>query len=249
MQQLALLHPVGPQPDVTLLRELLTVILTEQPVNSCSSPTPPWSCGLGPADPWSRLGADLQAAARAVIAAWQDGHVKGVRVAGLTAEEALALERPAMAWYAPARPPAAAPTRPRVRALAAGPIQRPPVRRPVSVAVDTRRRLQCPQRTPNRPSGHWLRFRNQQWTADTATASSRAATRHRRRIAMSAVGAARCLGRRQAAAGCPAQRQSPHSSCPLLVCAGQPGRSVSLPISTTSAPRRGVRVSARKAVE
>jgi hypothetical protein len=45
---------------------------------------------------WSSLGVDPQAAADAVIAAWRAGHVKGLRLGGLTGEEALALERPAM---------------------------------------------------------------------------------------------------------------------------------------------------------
>jgi hypothetical protein len=41
---------------------------------------------------------DAQAATSAVIAAWRGGHVKGLRFGGLTAEEALALERPAMTY-------------------------------------------------------------------------------------------------------------------------------------------------------
>jgi len=49
-----------------------------------------------PTDTWAKLGVDPQAAAGAVIAAWRRGHVKGLRLGGLTAEEALALERPAM---------------------------------------------------------------------------------------------------------------------------------------------------------
>jgi hypothetical protein len=33
-----------------------------------------------------------------VVAAWHGGHLKGLRLDGLTAEEALALERPAMTY-------------------------------------------------------------------------------------------------------------------------------------------------------
>jgi hypothetical protein len=51
-----------------------------------------------PTDTWASLGVDAHAAADAVIAAWQDGHVKGLQLGGLTAEEALALERPAMTY-------------------------------------------------------------------------------------------------------------------------------------------------------
>ena len=50
-----------------------------------------------PIDTWARLDVDPQAAA-AVIAAWGGGHVKGFRLGGLTAEEAVALERPAMTY-------------------------------------------------------------------------------------------------------------------------------------------------------
>jgi hypothetical protein len=46
---------------------------------------------------WARLGVDPQAAASAVIGCWQHGHVTGLWYGGLTAEDALALERPAMA--------------------------------------------------------------------------------------------------------------------------------------------------------
>jgi hypothetical protein len=45
---------------------------------------------------WATLGVDPQTAAGAVIATWQDGHVKGLQLGGLTTEEAMALGRPAM---------------------------------------------------------------------------------------------------------------------------------------------------------
>jgi hypothetical protein len=45
---------------------------------------------------WASLGVDPQAAASAVIGCWQGGHLPGRQVGGLTAEDALALERPAM---------------------------------------------------------------------------------------------------------------------------------------------------------
>jgi hypothetical protein len=51
-----------------------------------------------PADTWSKVGVDPQAAIRAVIDGWQRGDLLGLRLGGLTAEEALALERPAMTY-------------------------------------------------------------------------------------------------------------------------------------------------------
>jgi hypothetical protein len=94
----ALLHPVVPQPDGTVLYELLTghpdraahelVFLADLAVELRA-----W-----PSDTWSKLGVDPQAAADAVIAAWRGSHVKGLQLGGLTSEEALALERPAMTY-------------------------------------------------------------------------------------------------------------------------------------------------------
>jgi hypothetical protein len=94
----ALLHPQVPQPDGTVLYELVTghpdraahelVFLTDLAVELRA-----WPYGT-----WARLGLDPQAAAGAIIAAWRSGHVKALQLGGLTAEEALALERPAMTY-------------------------------------------------------------------------------------------------------------------------------------------------------
>jgi hypothetical protein len=94
----ALLHPSVPQPDGTILYELVTghpdrtahelVFLPDLTVELCA-----WPHGT-----WARLGVDPQAAAGGVVAAWQAGYVKGLQLAGLTAEEAMALERPAMTY-------------------------------------------------------------------------------------------------------------------------------------------------------
>jgi len=51
-----------------------------------------------PTDTWSKVGIDPQAAAAAVVAGWQRGELLGLRLGALTAEEALALERPAMTY-------------------------------------------------------------------------------------------------------------------------------------------------------
>jgi hypothetical protein len=94
----ALLHPSVPQPNGTLLYELVTghpdraarelVFLADLTVELRA-----W-----PADTWTKVGIDPQAAARPVVAAWQRGDLLGVRLGGLTREEALALERPAMTY-------------------------------------------------------------------------------------------------------------------------------------------------------
>jgi hypothetical protein len=93
-----LLHPSVPQPDSTLLYELLTghpdrasrelVFLADLTVELRAWPT----------DTWSKVGIDPQAAAGAVVAGWRRGDLLGLRLGGLTAEEALALERPAMTY-------------------------------------------------------------------------------------------------------------------------------------------------------
>jgi hypothetical protein len=93
-----LLHPVVPQPDGTVLYELVTghpdrirhepVFLTDLAMELRA-----W-----PADTWSKVGVDPQAAAQAVVAAWRRGDLAGRRLGPLTAQEALALERPAMTY-------------------------------------------------------------------------------------------------------------------------------------------------------
>jgi len=93
-----LLHPVVPQPDGTVLFKLLTghpdrtarelVFLADLTVQLRA-----W-----PADTWTKVGVDPQAAAQAVLAGWRRGDLPGRRLGPLTAEEALALERPAMTY-------------------------------------------------------------------------------------------------------------------------------------------------------
>jgi hypothetical protein len=94
----ALLHPGVPQPDGTVLYELVT----GHPDRAAHEPVflPDLTCELRawPYGTWASLGVDAQAAAGAVIAAWRGGNVKGLRFGGLTGEEALALERPAMTY-------------------------------------------------------------------------------------------------------------------------------------------------------
>jgi hypothetical protein len=94
----ALLHPAVPQPDGTVLYELVT----GHPDRAAHELVfvPDLTCELRawPSGTWASLGVDAQAVAGAVVAAWRGAHVKGLQLGGLTAEEALALERPAMTY-------------------------------------------------------------------------------------------------------------------------------------------------------
>jgi hypothetical protein len=51
-----------------------------------------------PTETSAKLDVDSPAAACGVVAAWRGGQLKGLQLGGLTAEEALALERPAMTY-------------------------------------------------------------------------------------------------------------------------------------------------------
>jgi hypothetical protein len=94
----ALLHPVVPQPDGTVLYELLTGHPDRTPGQLVFVADLTMELQAWPADTWSKVGVDPQTAVGAVIAAWHGGHIQGLRLDGLTAEEALALERPAMTY-------------------------------------------------------------------------------------------------------------------------------------------------------
>jgi hypothetical protein len=92
----SLLHPAVRQPDGTVLFELVTghpdrasgelVFLADLTVELRA-----WPYGT-----WARLGVDPQAAASAVVGCWRHGHLPGLQYGGLSAEDARALERPAM---------------------------------------------------------------------------------------------------------------------------------------------------------
>jgi hypothetical protein len=94
----ALLHPAVPQPDGTLLYELVTGHPDRAPRELVFLADLTVELRAWPLDTWAKVGIDPQAAARAVVAGWQRGDLLGLRLGGLTAEEALALERPAMTY-------------------------------------------------------------------------------------------------------------------------------------------------------
>jgi hypothetical protein len=94
----ALLHPSVPQPDGTVLYELLTGHPNRAPGELVFLADLTVELRAWPADTWAKVGVDPQVAAGAVVAGWQRGDLLGLRLGGLTIEEALALERPAMTY-------------------------------------------------------------------------------------------------------------------------------------------------------
>jgi hypothetical protein len=94
----ALLHPVVPQPDGTVLYELVTGHPDRTPRELVFLADLTVELRVWQADTWAKVGVDPQTAAGAVVAGWQRGDLLGLRLGGLTAEEALALERPAMTY-------------------------------------------------------------------------------------------------------------------------------------------------------
>jgi hypothetical protein len=94
----ALLHPTIPQPDGSVLYELVSGHPDRAPGELLFLADLTVELRAWPADTWSKVGIDPQAAAGAVVAGWRRGDLLGLRLGGLTAEEALALERPAMTY-------------------------------------------------------------------------------------------------------------------------------------------------------
>jgi hypothetical protein len=94
----ALLHPTVPQPAGTVLYELVTGHPDRMPRELVFLADLTVELRAWPTDTWTKAGVDPQAAARAVIGGWERGDLLGLRLDGLTAQEALALERPAMTY-------------------------------------------------------------------------------------------------------------------------------------------------------
>jgi hypothetical protein len=94
----AFLHPSVPQPDGTLVHELVTGHPDRAPRELVFLPDLTVELHAWPRDTWAKVGIDPQAAADAVVANWRRGDLLGLRLGALTDEEALALERPAMTY-------------------------------------------------------------------------------------------------------------------------------------------------------
>jgi hypothetical protein len=93
-----LLHPAVPQPDGTMLYELVTGHPDRAPGELVFLADLTVELRAWPLDTWAKVGIDPQAAAGAVVSGWQRGNLLGLWLGGLAAEEALALERPAMTY-------------------------------------------------------------------------------------------------------------------------------------------------------
>ena len=94
----SLRHPGVPQPHGRLLYELVTGHPDRQPQELVFVADLTVELRAWPADTWAKVGVDPQAAAGAVVAGWQRGDLAGRRLGPLTAQEAMALERPAMTY-------------------------------------------------------------------------------------------------------------------------------------------------------
>jgi hypothetical protein len=92
-----LLHPVVPQPDGTVLFELVTGHPDRIPQELVFLADLSVELRAWPSDTWRKVGVDPQAAAGAVVSGWRRGDLPGL-LGRLTAQEALALERPAMTY-------------------------------------------------------------------------------------------------------------------------------------------------------
>jgi hypothetical protein len=93
-----LLHPAVPQPAGSLIYALLTGHPERAPGELVFLADLTVELRAWPTDTWAKVRIDPQAAAHAVIDGWKRGDLLGLRLGGLTAEEALALERPAMTY-------------------------------------------------------------------------------------------------------------------------------------------------------
>jgi hypothetical protein len=78
----ALLHPAVPQPDGTLLYELVTGHPDRTPHELVFPPDLTVELRAWPTGTWARLGVDPQAAVGAVMAGWQRGDLLGLRLGG-----------------------------------------------------------------------------------------------------------------------------------------------------------------------
>jgi hypothetical protein len=95
-----LLHPGVPQPDGSLIYELLTGHPQRETgelvfVADLTGELGAWPLDL---DTWAKLAVDPDQVTQTVIGCWQDGEVTGLQVDDLDFEEARSLTRPAMTY-------------------------------------------------------------------------------------------------------------------------------------------------------
>ena len=92
----ALLHPRVPQPDGSLVYELLTGHPEREAGELVFVADLTCELRVWPQDSWAKVGVDPDQVAQAVIGCWQDGEATGLQVDDLSLEEARSLTRPAM---------------------------------------------------------------------------------------------------------------------------------------------------------
>jgi hypothetical protein len=94
----ALLHPAVPQPDGTVLYELVTGHPDRAAQELLFLPDLTGELRAWPQDSWAKVGVDPDQVTQAVVGCWQDGEVTGLQVDDLSFEEARSLTRPAMTY-------------------------------------------------------------------------------------------------------------------------------------------------------
>ncbi len=94
----ALLHGEIPQPHGQVLYTLVTGHPDRVPRDVVFLADLTVELRAWPQETWTAVGVSPEAALVAVVDRWHAGHVKGLEVGGVSAEEARALARPAMAY-------------------------------------------------------------------------------------------------------------------------------------------------------
>jgi hypothetical protein len=94
----SLLHPRVPQPDGSLVYELLTGHPERQLGELVFLVDLTCELRVWPQDTWAKVSVDPDQVAEAVVGCWQDGEVTGLQVDDLDFEEAHSLTRPAMTY-------------------------------------------------------------------------------------------------------------------------------------------------------
>ena len=94
----ALLHPRVPQPDGSLVYELLTGHPERESGELVFLADLTGELRAWPQDTWVKVGVDPNQVAQAVLDCWQDGEVTGLQVDDVGFEEARSLARPTMTY-------------------------------------------------------------------------------------------------------------------------------------------------------
>jgi hypothetical protein len=94
----SLLHPRVPQPDGSLVYELLTGHPEREAGELVFVADLTGELRAWPQDTWTKLGVAPDQVAQAVVGCWQAGEVTGLQVDDLSFEEARSLTRPAMTY-------------------------------------------------------------------------------------------------------------------------------------------------------